>query len=185
MKNSYINLYDSLLKQSLLVPELVTKSSKKDLSFLPSLDRWLLDTEKIMKDNNISKCAEIAGLRSRIVAAAYSTDSKTSKRKRQITVATSIIDEAQATVLGTLEPIESRIYEARSAVRQLLGVAYQAGLIDKSLDFNEMIQKLWSSFSAHEQLRGAIANILVLVNQSDALRILAEEIDFSMLTSDN
>ncbi len=181
MKNSYINLYESLLQQSLLVPELVSKSSKKDLDFLPSLDAWLLDTEKIMKDNKISKCAEIAGLRSRIIVAGYPENSKISKRKRQFSVATTIIDEAQTTVLSVLEPIENRIDETKGALRQLLGVAYQAGMIDKSLEFNEMIQKLWASFSAHEQLRGAIANILVLVNQSDALRLLADEIDFSMI----
>ncbi len=142
MKNSYINLYESLLKQSLLVPDLVTKASEKDLNFLPSLNKWLLETEKIMKDNNISKCAELAGLRSRILVATYAEDSKNSKRKRQFSVATSIIDEAQVTVLGVLEPIEGRISEARVAVRQLLGVAYQAGMIDKTLDFNDMIQKL-------------------------------------------
>ena len=180
MKHSEINLYESLLQQSLLIPDLVTKSAKKDLSFLPSLDRWLLDTENIMKENNISKCAEIAGLRSRIIAADLQ-ESKLSKRKERFRVATSIIDEAQSTLLSTLEPIEHRIAEARVALRQLLGVAYQAGMIDNSLEFNEMIQKLWSSFSSHEQLRGAVASVLVLVNHSDALRLLAEEIDFSMI----
>ena len=48
------------------------------------------------------------------------------------------------------------------------------------MDFNQMIQTLWASFSAHEQLKGAIARILVLINRSDALRILAEEVDISM-----
>lgn len=183
MKQSYINIYEDLLKQSLLVPELVTKSANKDVSFLSSLNQWLINTEKIMKDNNIAKCSEIAGLRSRIVYVTYSVDSKISKRKRQFSVATSIIDDAQATVLSTLEPIYSRIDEARSAIRQLLGVAYQANMIEINLDFNQMIQKLWSSFLSHEQLKGAVASLLVLVNQSDALRLLAEEIDFSMVSN--
>ena len=180
MKHSYIDTYEDLLKQSLLIPELVTKSANKDMNFLPSLNQWLLDTEKIMKKYDISKCAEIAGLRSKIVAASYSIEPKVSKRKRQFSVATSIIYEAQSTVLSILEPMESRIEEARDAIRQLLGVAYQANMANQNMDFNQMIQTLWASFSTHEQLKGAIARILVLINRSDALRILAEEIDISM-----
>lgn len=180
MKHSYIDTYEDLLKQSLLIPELVTKSANKDMNFLPSLNQWLLDTEKIMKNYNISKCAEIAGLRSKIVAASYNIDPKVSKRKRQFSVATSIIYEAQSTVLSILEPMESRIEEARDAIRQLLGVAYQANMANQNMDFNQMIQTLWASFSTHEQLKGVIASILVLINRSDALRILVEEIDISM-----
>lgn len=180
MKHSYIDTYEDLLKQSLLIPDLVTKSANNDMNFLPSLNQWLLDTEKIMKKYNISKCAEIAGLRSKIVSASYSIEPKMHKRKRQFSVATSIIYEAQSTVLSILEPIESRIEEARDTIRQLLGVAYQANMINQNMDFNQMIQTLWASFSTHEQLKGAITRILVLINRSDALRILAEEIDISM-----
>ena len=180
MKHSYIDMYEDLLKQSLLIPELVTKSANKDMNFLPKLNQWLLDTEQIMKKYNISKCAEIAGLRSKIVAASYSIEPKISKRKRQFEVATSLIYEAQSTVLSILEPMESRIEEARDAIRQLLGVAYQVNMVNPYTDFNQMIQTLWASFSTHEQLKGAIARVLVLINRSDALRILAEEIDISM-----
>jgi len=181
MKSSYIDTYEDLLKQSLVIPDLVTKSANKELSFLEDLNQWLLDTEGVMKKHNISKCSELAGLRSKIIAASYASESKISKKKRQLSVATSIIYEAQSAVLSVLEPMESRLEEARNAIRQLLGVAYQANMANRHLDFNQMIQRLWADFSAHEQLKGAIANILVLVNRSDALRLLAEEIDLSML----
>jgi hypothetical protein len=181
MKYSYIDAYQDLLKQCLFIPDLVTKSANKELSFLENFNQWLLDTEEVMKRYNISKCAEIAGLRSKIIAASYATDSKISKKKRQLSVATSIIYEAQSTVLSVLEPMEGRIAEARNAIRQLLGVAYQSNMTNRQMNFNQMIRKLWADFSAHEQLKGAIASILVLVNQSDALRMLAEEIDMSML----
>ncbi len=180
MKPSHIDMYEALLKQSLLVPELVTLSAHKNSEFLDALNQWLLDTEEVMKKFNISKCAEIAGLRSKIITASYNTDSKNSKRKRVFIVATSIIYDAQSTVLNVLEPIENRLDEAKASIRQLLGVAYQANMIDANMDFNLVIQKLWAEFSNHQQLKGAIATILVLINQSDALRILAEEIDFSM-----
>lgn len=181
MKHSLIDTYEDLLKQSLLIPELVTKAAHKDLSFLENLNQWLLDTEEIMKKHNISKCSEIAGLRSKIIATSYAREPKVSKRKRLFSVATSIIYDAQSTVLSSLEPMESRIEEARNSIRQLLGVAYQADMANPNMDFNQMVQTLWATFSTHEQLKGAVASILVLVNRSDALRILAEEIDISIL----
>lgn len=181
MKHSHIDTYDNLLKQSLLVPELVTQAAHKDTSFLENLNRWLLDTEEVMRRHNIAKCSEIAGLRSKIIAVSYAREAKISKRKRLLSVATSIIYDAQGTVLSILEPIENRLEEARDAIRQLLGVAYQADMVNPNIDFNAMVQTLWTTLSTHEQLKGAVASILVLVNRSDALRILAEEIDISIL----
>jgi hypothetical protein len=181
MKHSHLDTYESLLKQSLLIPELVTKAANKDINFIENLNQWLLNTEEIMRKYNISKCSEIAGLRSKIIASSYVTQAKVSKRKRLFSVATTIIYDAQSTVLSTIEPMENRIEEARDSIRQLLGVAYQADMLNPNMDFNEMVQTLWSTFSTHEQLKGAVASILVLVNRSDALRMLAEEIDISGL----
>ncbi len=181
MKHSYIDTYKNLLKQCLLVPELVTKAAHKDLIFIESLNQWLLNTEEIMKKHNISKCSEIAGLRSKIIAASCAREANRSKRKRLFSVATSIIYDAQSAVLSVIEPMESRIEEARGSIRQLLGVAYQADMVNPNMDFNQIVQTLWATFSTHEQLKGAVASVLVLVNRSDALRILAEEIDITIL----
>jgi len=182
MKHSHLDTYENLLKQSLLIPELVTKAAHKDINFLENLNQWLLNTEEIMRKYNISKCSEIAGLRSKIIAASYVvTEAKVSKRKRLFSVATTIIYDAQSTVLSTLEPMGNRIEEARDYMRQLLGVAYQADMVNPNMDFNEMVQALWAMFSTHEQLKGAVASVLVLVNRSDALRILAEEVDMTIL----
>ena len=185
MKQSCIDTYEALLNQSLKIPALVTKSAKKDNAFLTDLDCWLIETENIMETNNISRCSEIAGLRSKVVAAHYSLTPKISKRKNLLSVSTSIIYDAQRTLLDVLQPIEKHIEESREAIRQLLGVAYQANMIDTSLDFSQMIQQLWSSFLLHEQLKGIAVRILVLVNQSDAMRLLAEEIDMSILHADS
>ncbi len=81
-----------------------------------------------------------------------------------------------------IEPIGNKIEESREAIRQLLSVAYQANMINLNLGFNQMIPQLWSSFLLHEQLKGATVRILALINQSDALRILAEEIDLSIVS---
>jgi hypothetical protein len=180
MKHSYLNIYEGLLAQSLLIPDIVNRSRLKDNAFLVHFDQWLITTEEIMKCNSIAQCAEIAGLRSKIISASYRDgDKESTKRKRQLSVATSVIYDAQNTVLNVIEPIENRINEARDAVRQLLGLAYQANMIDLSKNFNFLIQSLWSTFASHEQLKSITARILILVSQSDALRLLAEEIDLS------
>ena len=181
MKHSHIDTYENLLKQSLLIPELVTKAAHKDTIFIENLNQWLLNTEEIMRKYNISKCSEIAGLRSKIIAVSYASEAKISKSKRLFSVATSIIYDAQSAVLSVIEPMENRIEEARDSIRQLLGVAYQADMVNPNMDFNQIVQTLWATFSTHEQLKGAVASILVLVNRSDALRILAEEIDITVL----
>lgn len=54
-------------------------------------------------------------------------------------------------MLQVIEPIENRINEARDAVRQLLGLAYQANMIDISKDFSLLIQSLWATFASREQ----------------------------------
>lgn len=181
MKQSYVTIYEELLKQALAVPDLVNRLAQKESSALLNLNRWLLETEAVMKKNSIPQCAEIAGLRSKIIGTSYLPEKNgATKRKQQLAAATSVVHEAQGTLLRVLEPIENRLNEARDAVHQLLGIAYQANMIDRTADFNRMIQMLWTTFSTQEQLKGVSARILMLVNQSDALRILAEEIDLAL-----
>jgi hypothetical protein len=184
MVYSYLNIYNELLDQLLLFPDLATQAANKDTHFVVNFIKWLLDTEEVMRKYNIYKCSELAGLRSKIIYIDNTIEPKKgSKRNRQLLAASAALYEAQSTVLNVLDPIEHRIKEARSAVRQLLGVAYQANMLTLSTDFNQMIKTLWITFLTHDQLRGAIANILVLVNKPDALRLLAEEIDVSMVQS--
>lgn len=178
MKQSYLTLYEELLKQALSVPGLVNQLARKESTALQELERWLLETEAVMNQNRIPQCAEIAGLRTKIIETSYMREkSGTTKRKQQLAAAPSVVHEAQGTLLRVLEPVENRLNEARDAVRQLLGIAYQANLIDRTAEFNTMIRILWTTFSTQEQLKGITARILTLVNPSDALRILAEEID--------
>lgn len=180
MKQSYVTIYEDLLMQALGVPDLVNALARKDSSALLDLNRWLLETEAVMKKNSIPQCAEIAGLRSKIIGTSYMPEKNgATKRKQQLVTATSVVHEAQGALLRVLEPIESRLNEAREAIRQLLGIAYQASMINRTVDFNQMVQTLWTTFSTQEQLKGVSARILTLVNQSDALRILADEIDLS------
>ncbi|EDP95360.1 hypothetical protein U8527_16890 [Kordia algicida OT-1] len=47
------------------------------------------------------------------------------------------------------------------------------------IDFNTYIMGIFENFKNHEQLRASMTKVLTMVNRSDVLRIMAEEIDFS------
>jgi len=178
MKNSILDIYESLLEKSLSVSHLVTLASKKDTQFLPEFEMWLVELEELLEKNRMAQCSEIAGLRSKIVSARYSPNTQVVKKRKQImATAIEVVYDAQRTLLDILEPMKQKIDEAKDGISQLLGVAYQADMIDKTMNFNEMIQQLWFTFSAHEQLKGLTSKILVFINKTDALRLLAEEID--------
>jgi len=178
MKNSILDTYESLLEKSLSIPDLVTLASKKDAKFLSEFDSWLKETESLLEKNRMAQCSEIAGLRSKIINARFDKNIVATKRRKHVwSVATEIVYDAQHTLLAVLEPIKHRLDEARDAISQLLGVAYQANMINREINFNDMIQELWKIFSTHEQLKGLVGKILVYVNKTDALRILADEIE--------
>ncbi len=178
MKNSVLDTYELLLDKSLGVSKLVSLASSKDTSFVPKFEQWLVETEELLEKNRIAQCSEIAGLRSKIINARYSDSTTTIKKRKYIlSVATEIVYDAQHTLLSVLEPMKHRLDEARDGINQLLGVAYQADMINPDMNFNDMIQELWRTFSAHEQLKGLTSKILVYVNRTDALRILAEEVE--------
>ena len=178
MKKSILDLYEKLLQQSLKVPLLVDLAEHRSGSFIDELQEWLRTTEKILEENRMPQCSELAGLRSKIVSAKYATNVPANKRRKHMTaVATEVLYAAQSTLLGVIEPMAHRIEEARESISQLLGVAYQTGMINAAMDFNDIVQGLWQTFSSHEQLKGLTSKILVSLNRSDALRILADEIE--------
>lgn len=178
MRTSSIAIIESLKVKLLEFPILVDSLQNKDSSFLINLENWMKEIEAIFKNNNISKVSEIAGLRSKIIAPLFSESTNRSAKKRQIQVASECLYDIQSTVLTVLSPYEMKVNEAKDIVLQLLIVLNQSGSIKyKNTDFQEFISKIWSILSTHEQLRPSAAKILTLVSQTDALRIIAEEIN--------
>jgi hypothetical protein len=179
MRKSLLNIYNALSEQSLAVPGLVTQLSKKDSRFFSEFEAWLLKTEDILKKNGLPDCSEIAGLRSKIIESMLSTDVTRSKRKIRWHTSSSIVYDAQRVVLEVISPLREKIEESRVLIRQLLGVAYQTKMISKDVPFNDLIKGLWEAFKQNDQLRSYTTRISSSVGHTDALRILAEEIDLT------
>lgn len=178
MQVSALSVIEPLKSKLLEFPTLVDSLQNKDFSFLVSLEEWMRETETILKNNNISKCSEIAGLRSKILAPLFAPSKTRSARKVQLQIASGLLYELQNTVLSVIEPYELRVSEARDLLAHLLSIVKQSGAIkyDDETGFQSFINQIWQLFSTHEQLKASTVKVLTLVSQVDALRIISEEI---------
>lgn len=179
MQISSITIVESLKGKLLAFPALVNSLQNKDLNFLSSLEIWMKETENIMKNNNISQCSEIAGLRSKIIAPSFDVSQKRSAKKMQLHIASGLLYELQNIVLAVIKPHENKIDEARNLLIHLLSILKQSGAIKytKEMNFQNFINQIWKLFSTHEQLKPSTVNVLALVSQVDAIRLIADEIN--------
>lgn len=179
MQASILSFIESLKSKLLTYPALVDSLQNKDYNFLTLLESWMKETETILKNNNISECSEIAGLRSKITAPIFADSQKRSTKKRQLQIASEVLSELPSIILSVIKPYELKVNEARDLLKHLLNVLKQSGAIkyNDETDFQDFINKIWNLFSTHEQLKPSMVKILTLVSQVDALRIIAEEIN--------
>jgi hypothetical protein len=179
MLKPVIDIAADIKKQLFHVPSLADMVQKKEHSTVDKLVAWLKVTEDILQKKGYSECAALAGLRAKLFVPEFETEQRTARRKCQLRIAAEILYDAQQLLSGLMQPMEQKINEVRATIVQILYVFKPTGIfkVDHSNDFNNFIQGLWNMFKAHEQVGGAISKILSQVNQSDAIRILAEEIE--------
>ncbi|NQY52218.1 MAG: hypothetical protein HRT42_01485 [Campylobacteraceae bacterium] len=180
MKKSYLQIEKELLDQSLKFPNLVSQAFKKNSQFVNNFMDWLRLTENIMQKYKIPQCSQLAGLRSKILIPA-DKKLKLSKRRYNFQIAVSILNDSQEILTIVLSPISKKLDDSRDIIRQLLNVAYQHKIVDKNLEFNEILQTLLFEFSKHENLKTALGQIYALISQADTLCLLAEEVEFDKL----
>jgi len=181
MNKSLVDIVEKCKNLLFQVPKLADKLGEKDVQFIPELTNWLQESEEFLKTYNYAQCSEIAGFRSQLMTPLLSSEKNSSKRKEQLYVASTILYPAQSVLHSVLEPIEFKVQQAREIITQLLQLAKQAGMIryEASIDFNTYIMGIFESFKSHEQLAASMTKVLTMINRSDVLRVMAEEIDFS------
>jgi hypothetical protein len=181
MQVSSLTLLESIKSKLLEFPNLVDSLKNKDYNFLELLESWMKETETILKNNNISECAVIAGYRSKLISPLFAEYQKRSNRKRQLQIASEILFELQGTILSVIKPFEIKVNEARDLLINLLSILKQSGAIKYTdgTDFQNFINNIWKLLSTHDQLKPSTVKILTLVSQVDALRIIAEEISLN------
>lgn len=179
MQKLYLDTVNDLKAQLLIVPEIVDKIQNKENGSIVFFLNWIRSTEEILKKFGYAECAVLAGLRGKLLTPEFIEDRRSSRKKDQFRVASEIVFDCQNTILRLIEPMSAKIDEARNIITQILLVLKPAGIIDydPSLDFNNFIQGLWLMLKTNDQVGGGISKILALVGSSDAIRILADEID--------
>lgn len=179
MQVSALSIIEPLKRKLLEFPSLVNSLQNKDYDFLTLLDRWMKETETILKNNNIAQCSEIAGLRSKILTPIFTDSKKRSTRKMQLQIASEVLYDLQSTILSIIRPYEIKVNEARDLLIHLLSILKQSGAIKygEGSNFQGFINQIWNLFSTHEQLKSSTVQILTLISQVDALRIISEEIN--------
>jgi hypothetical protein len=178
MKASSLIIKETLVLKMIEFPLIVDKLQNKDPDFISELEYWMKAIEAIFKKFNIVECAEIAGLRSKIIAPLFSDATRIVSKKKQLEVAASILYDIQSTVMMVLKPHEIKLNESRDILKQLLGIVQQTGVIKYHFgdDFQNFINEIWKIFVTHEQLKPSALKIVSMISQEDALRIIAEEI---------
>lgn len=179
MQVSKLSVIESLTSKLLMFPDLVDKLKNKDSNFLELLELWMKETETILKNNNLPQCSTIAGLRSKIISPIFDETRGRSAKKKQTLIAAESMYEIQNTIILVINPFEQKVSEARDLIKHLLSVLKQSGAIKYTVetDFQDFINMIWKLFSTHEQLKSTSVSILTLISQTDALRIMADEID--------
>lgn len=176
MEKSKLSLLKKVEAQLFAVPDLVTGFQTKEPGIVTRFTNWLTDAEKMLKENNLSICSEMSGLRSKLLHAGMSNP--TTKRKQQFATSLEIIPSAQSILQDVITPINAKVEQSRQVLQQTITLAYNTGLIrDKQeMEFNTWVGISWAAIKRHDQLSAGIVNAVSLVGFSDAYILFAEKL---------
>jgi hypothetical protein len=179
MFRSIFQLNQQLSDLLLQVPELVGLFERKSPDALNRLMAWIDRSEDMLSSHRLTEAADIAGLKSRILAPIFDDDRHGTLRRRQQAIAVGLIHSLQESLQQALRPRAMKMTQAHDMARQLLQIVAQSGAItyDPSVAFEEMIERIWRLCTQHDQLRPLAAQLKVLLPTDDIRLVLAEELD--------
>ncbi|SHE67242.1 hypothetical protein [Chryseobacterium takakiae] len=106
MRKSQYILVSQLKEQLQKFPGIVSSLEKKDHHFVEKIMLWLKASEDILSTYNISEVSEIAGFRSKILAAKIIEGRGANIKKNQTKAAADALYDIQNTILTVLTPFE-------------------------------------------------------------------------------
>jgi hypothetical protein len=179
MRKSAINFVNRLKDQLLQFPAIVNSLEKREPSFVEKVLQWIEACEQVFTTYNISEVAELAGLRSKIIATRFAEDKHISIRKTQLKAASEVLYSLQVTVLNAVRPVELKIEECRELVKQLLLIVSQAKALQYDCDrpFDDLINNVWDFIITNDQLKAGAIKLRTNLQVDDIRLLLAEEIE--------
>jgi hypothetical protein len=181
MKKSQFILVSQLKEKLQEFPGIVSSLEKKDPHFIDKIMMWLKASENILSTYNISEVSEIAGFRSKIIAAKITDGRGVNIKKNQIKAASGILYDIQNTVLSVLISYEKKINECREIVKQLLVLTAQTHTqtYNQSLPFEDFLKKVWLYILSENDLRMGAIKLKSVLSEMDILMLMGDEIDLS------
>lgn len=175
MKKSLVTLeraYHGLLMQ---IPTLVDALSQKHPRAPEQFIDWLKQAEATLKEQNNAKVAELAAIRSGMLAKAL----RDSSRKAQQQRCAEAISEAQAVVQTLYLKVSEPIEDARKILAPLLEALAQSRAVvyNGAAGFQVFIENIDQFLNQHEQLKANMVPVNALLNRQDRLWLLADLID--------
>jgi hypothetical protein len=168
-------LSDALLE----LPGIVRQFERKSPQVMATLMDWIGRAEDLLSTHRLAEAAEVSGLKARILAPVFDDDKRGTLRRRQQAIAVGLVHELQDALQQALRPRAAKMEQARDMARQLLQILAQSGAIqyDPSVGFEEMVDRIWSLCTQHDQLKPLAAQLKMLLSTDDIRLLLAEEID--------
>jgi hypothetical protein len=184
LKKSKLLFYHQLHSDLLEIPALVNRLERKDSAFIPELFDWMRRAEEHLLAYRSRQAAEVAGIRSRILAGRHDEGHGIAKRKLQWKAASDSLFALQEVLQEVCVPLERQLDEARELIRQLFLIVAQTGafVYNSKNDFDAFLQEIWKFICGNEQLRAGAVKLKTLLSAEDIRLLMAEEInleDFS------
>lgn len=181
MRKSQFILVSRLKEKLQEFPEIVSSLEKKDHHFINKIMIWLKASEDILSTYNISEVSEIAGFRSKILAAKMIEGRGTNIKKNQTKAAADALYDIQNTILTVLAPFERKMNDCREIVKQLLVLTAQANtqIYDPTIPFEDFIRRVWLYILSENDLKMGAIKLKSLLSEMDILMLFGDEIELS------
>ncbi|MEA1849511.1 hypothetical protein U9K52_11365 [Chryseobacterium sp. MHB01] len=175
----------NLLKEKLQeFPGIVSSLEKKDHHFIDKIMLWLKASEDILSTYNISEVSEMAGFRSKILAAKMTEGRGNNIKKNQTKAAADALYNIQNTILTILSPFERKMNDCREIVKQLLVLTAQTHtqMYDQSIPFEDFIRSVWLYILSENDLKMGAIKLKSILSEMDILMLMGDEIELSDFT---
>ncbi len=181
MQKSIIDITGKIEKQFSQIHEIVNLLAKKSSLSLPKTIDWLVETEELLQKLRIPESSKFSVKRGEL-STFYPKDSRNKKRE-QLHFCSGVLTQSQEDLWLVYERHLEKVENAKTLIKQLLGVIYQTKQFkfNPTENFTFFLEKIWQFCTQHEQLKGVALQVLSLINKGDVLVVMAEEIEIENL----
>lgn len=181
MRKSIKTIVSELNKQLSEIQKLVNLLEEKDIQGVTNLRNWLYETEELFKKLNLPQGSKFSVKRGELTN--FLPQERKTRKKELFHFAANVLAISQEEIWSISSAHIATLTDCKKLIHQLLNLIYQSKVFtfDNSQNFTTFIENIWSFCNNHEQLKSITIQLLSLINKSDIILIIAEEIDLNEL----